>query len=180
MPPSAAVLERLTQNHRRFLGFIERRVGSREAAEDILQDAFVRGLEKGQTLRDEQSAVAWFYRVLRNAIVDYHRRGSVERRILGDQPADTPVAAGFDEELERAACACVLAAAESLKPEYAEILRGVDVEGVAPEEFGRSRGLTGGNARVRLHRARRALRREVERTCRTCAVHGCLDCTCKG
>lgn len=178
MPPSPAVLDRLTQNHRRFLGFIERRVGSREAAEDILQDAFVRGLEKAGTLRDEESAVAWFYRVLRNAIVDYYRRGSVERRILGDQPGDAGVAAGFDEEFERAACSCVLTAADSLKPEYTAILRGVDVEGMAPEEFGRAHGLAGGNARVRLHRARRALRREVERSCRTCAEHGCFDCTC--
>lgn len=179
MPVSARVLERLTENHRRFLSFIERRVGSREAAEDILQDAFVRGLEKGDTLRDEESAVAWFYRVLRNAIVDYYRRAAVERRVLGGAPGEVEVTAGFDEELERAACACVLAAAESLKPEYAEILRRVDTEGAAPEEFGRAHGLASGAARVRLHRARRALRREVERSCGTCAVHGCFDCTCR-
>jgi RNA polymerase sigma-70 factor (ECF subfamily) len=31
---------------------------------------------------------------------------------------------------------------------------------------------------VRLHRARQALKRELERSCGTCATHGCLDCTC--
>ena len=32
---------------------------------------------------------------------------------------------------------------------------------------------------VRLHRARKALRLRLEETCRACADHGCLDCTCK-
>ncbi|HCN31333.1 MAG TPA: RNA polymerase subunit sigma-70, partial [Verrucomicrobiales bacterium] len=31
---------------------------------------------------------------------------------------------------------------------------------------------------VRLLRARRKLREQVERTCRACATHGCLDCDC--
>ena len=31
---------------------------------------------------------------------------------------------------------------------------------------------------VRLLRARRRLREQLERVCRTCATHGCLDCDC--
>ncbi len=36
----------LLDNHRRFLGFLEKRVGDRAAAEDLLQDAFVNNLDK--------------------------------------------------------------------------------------------------------------------------------------
>jgi hypothetical protein len=43
-PTTPEVVKTLVDNHRRFLAFLERRVGSREVAEDILQDAFVRGL----------------------------------------------------------------------------------------------------------------------------------------
>ena len=48
--------------------------GARDLAEEILQDAFVRGLSRGAgaRLRDDESAVAWFYRLLRNA----HRRST--------------------------------------------------------------------------------------------------------
>src|SRR5258706_9301283 len=70
-PKAVAVL---VDNHREFLKFLERRVGSRAVAEDILQEAFVRGLDRLQSLRDDESAVAWFYRILRNAVIDYHRR----------------------------------------------------------------------------------------------------------
>ena len=36
----------LVANHREFLAFVEKRVGDRALAEDILQDAFVRGVDK--------------------------------------------------------------------------------------------------------------------------------------
>ena len=39
-------------------------------------------------------------------------------------------------------------------------------------------GISRTNAGVRLHRARQALRAEVERTCGHCAQQGCTDCTC--
>src|SRR6185437_6019078 len=82
LPPAA--IQRLVDSHRQFLAFLERRVESRAVAEDILQSAFVRGLERGAEMRDEESAVAWFYRVLRNAVIDHYRhRASTERAIEG-------------------------------------------------------------------------------------------------
>ena len=57
----------LLDNHARFLAFVERRVGSRDVAEDILQEAFVRSLGRTGALRSSDSVTAWFYRVLRNA-----------------------------------------------------------------------------------------------------------------
>ncbi len=61
---SPKVVAILVDNHREFLKFLERRVGSRAVAEDILQEAFARGLDRLQSLRDDESAVAWFYRIL--------------------------------------------------------------------------------------------------------------------
>ena len=61
----------LVASHREFLAFLEPRLPSRALAEEILQSAFVRAMEKGGALRDEESAVAWFYRVLRNALIDF-------------------------------------------------------------------------------------------------------------
>lgn len=73
-------IQRLVDGRKQFLSFLEKRVQSKAAAEDILQAAFVRSLEKGGGVRDEESVVAWFYRVLRNAIIDYYRqRGTAER-----------------------------------------------------------------------------------------------------
>src|SRR6185503_3369129 len=81
----------LVANHREFLRFLERRVGRRDVAEDILQNAFARGLDKLETLRDGEAVVPWFYRTLRNATVDYFRRSKSADRAL----------AQFAEEIEK-------------------------------------------------------------------------------
>lgn len=170
----------LVANHRRFLSFLERRTSSRDEAEDILQDAFVRGVERAGSIRDEENVVAWFYRVLRNALIDRHRRRDADARAHEELSRQTTGAAdATDTELERTACACVGELLPLLPPDYADLLRRVDLGGEAIGSLAAAEGLTAGNARVRLHRARAALRREVERTCRSCATHGCLDCSCR-
>jgi len=180
-PPSPAVVAALVDNHRRFLAFLERRVGSREAAEDILQDAFVRGLERAGQLQNAPSATAWFYRMLRNAIVDHWRRKSAERRVV-DRVARFAEddAGGADPELMETVCGCAAELAATLKPEYAEALRRVDLSGASVKDYAEEAGITANNASVRLFRARGALLKQVQKSCGTCADHGCLDCRCGG
>lgn len=180
LPATPEVVAALVENHRRFLTFLERRVGSRDVAEDILQEAFVRGLARAGQLRDQESVVAWFYRSLRNALVDHWRRRSSERRIFEDSAAGADAEPSVDPDLLQAVCECATALLETLKPEYAEALRRVDLDGVGVKDFAREKNVTPNNASVRLFRAREALRRQVERSCGTCAEHGCLDCTCGG
>jgi RNA polymerase sigma-70 factor (ECF subfamily) len=176
-PDSAAVVTALVANHRDFLAFLERRVGDRALAEDILQDAFVRGLDKVAALRDHESLVPWFYRVLRNAVVDHYRRRSTATKALADFAVelDRPQP---DVETHATLCTCVRTLAETLKPEYAQALRRVELEDVAVKDYALEAGITSTNAGVRVFRAREALRRRVQESCGTCATHGCRDCTC--
>ena len=83
-----------------------------------------------------------------------------------------------DEALMDAVCGCVTQLLPTLKPEYAEALRDVDLEEMSVKAYAEKRGITANNASVRLHRSREALRRQVQRSCGTCADHGCLDCSC--
>jgi len=172
-PPVAAAL---VANHREFVRFVERRIGSRALAEEIVQDAFVRSLDRGGEIRD--SVVGWFYRVLRNAVIDHQRRQAVADRRLDQFAAELPPSGAADEETKRMACACVLRLAGTLKPEYADALRRIEVEEMAVKDYADANGISPSNAGVRIFRAREALRKQVARSCGTCAEHGCLDCTC--
>ena len=49
-PVADPVLAALLDNRQAFLRFVERRVGTREAAEDVLQEAFARAIDKRDTL----------------------------------------------------------------------------------------------------------------------------------
>lgn len=175
---SEPVVKALVDNHRHFLAFLERRVGSRAVAEELLQSAFARSLEKGGELRDEERAVAWFYRLLRNALVDHYRKQAAEGRAL-EREAREATEVGPDPELKQAVCACVGELLPTLKPEYSELLRQVELEERSVPEAAAAVGITANNAGVRLHRARQALKRQLEKSCGTCASHGCLDCSCQ-
>lgn len=176
---SPEVVGALVGNHREFLAFLQKRVGDRALAEDILQEAFVRGLDKLATLEQNESATAWFYRILRNAVIDHHRRRAAVDRKLESFAAELERHEQPEAEVQGAVCQCVQKLAGTLKPEYAEALRRVEVDGVAVKEYANEAGITSNNAAVRLFRAREALRKQVARSCGTCADHGCLDCTCE-
>ncbi len=171
------VVAGLVANHREFLRFVEQRVASRALAEEILQDAFVKSLDRAEEIRE--SAVGWFYRMLRNAVIDHHRRRASANRRLEALAAELGGEGEPDAEFARVACECVTRLAAGLKPEYADALQRIDVEGIAVKAYAESTGISDSNAGVRIFRARAALRREVGRSCGTCAEHGCLDCSCK-
>lgn len=179
-PNAPDVLRVLVANHARFLGFLERRVGSRDVAEDILQEAFVRSLDRVESIRNTDSAVAWFYRVLRNALTDHFRRQETRDRALSQVSAEAEENNEGDTELETVVCACVMEMVDTLKPEYAAAVRRVDLDGMSVRSYAEESGISPGNAGVRLHRAREALRRQLARVCGTCVDHGCFDCQCKG
>ncbi len=178
--PSAApdAIATLLENRQTFLAYLQRRVGDRALAEDILQEAFVRNFGKLDALPDE-ALIPWFLRTLRNAAIDQHRRRASATKALE----------AFAHELERvdppapdihsAICACVTRLATTLKPEYAEALLAIDVNGTPVKRFAAEKGLSTSNAGVRVFRAREALRRGVVATCGACAASGCRDCGCE-
>ena len=170
-------LQTLVAERRRFQSFIAGRVGDAEEAEDILQEALLRALKSPPADDDPEGTVRWFYRVLRNALIDRARSATSHGRAL-EQFAREP-SSDTQDPLWDAVCECVGTLLVGLKQSQADILRAVDVENQPISDVAARLGITQGNARVRLHRARAELRTELESFCRTCAHHGCRDCTCR-
>jgi RNA polymerase sigma factor (sigma-70 family) len=174
-----APLDLLLENHRAFLQYLERRVGNRELAEDILQDAFVKVINRPDQAPVEEGVVPWFYRTLRNAVVDRFRRREAAGRAVEAFARELETHARAEPEIEAEICACVGRLASTLKAEYAEALQAIDVQGTPVKVFAEQRGLSTSNAGVRVFRAREALKRRVTESCGTCAEHGCQNCTCR-
>jgi RNA polymerase sigma factor (sigma-70 family) len=176
-PP--APIATLLENHRAFLRYLERRVGDRALAEDILQDAFAKVVARPEQAPDDEAIVPWFYRTLRNAAIDqFRRRGAADRALAAfAHELDTQETPGTEMEAE--ICACVSRLAATLRPEYAEALEAIEVGGTPVKAFAEQKGLSSGNAAVRVFRAREALKKRVTESCGTCAEHGCVNCTCR-
>jgi RNA polymerase sigma factor (sigma-70 family) len=173
------VLDALLQNHRAFLAYLTRRVGDRALAEDILQDGFAKALARPEQVPGDEALVPSIYRMLRNAAIDRFRRQGVADRALEAFARELQTGETVSEETRAEVCQCISRLATTLKPDYADALRAIEVEGQPVKAYAERKGLTAGNAAVRVFRAREALKRRVMESCGTCAEHGCLDCTCK-
>jgi RNA polymerase sigma-70 factor (ECF subfamily) len=179
--PSDAELNSLTAQllpHREmFLAFARKRVADPELAADAVQDSLLKAIKSAGQLRDGESVVPWFYRILRRTILDLYRRRDVRQRVLVEMPEDFEAAAA--EEQKTDVCKCLRALLPTLKPEYAQVIEAVDLGEGSLESVAAKLGVARNNLKVRLHRARKQLRDRLVESCRVCATHGCFDCHCR-
>lgn len=171
--------EELVAMRRQVLAFIRAKVGDPDLAEDILQDSLLKALQSDATLREGDKIVPWFYRIVRNAIIDAYRRSDARTRRADRYALHLESEESLSGDDEEALCECFRVLIPALKDEYREVIEEIDLAGADPDEMARRIGVTRNNLKVRLHRARQRLRAHLEETCRTCARHGCLDCTCR-
>jgi RNA polymerase sigma factor (sigma-70 family) len=172
-------LDQLLAQRKQFLAFLQRRVPDAALAEDILQTAYLRACEHQDDARFGESTVAWFYRLLRNAVIDNFRRQETKNKALEAWARELELIVHPSSQLRDEVCTCLADIIDSLKPDYSEVLRAVDLGNRRLQDFALQHDLSASNAGVRIHRARAALRKQLLRTCGTCTEHGCLNCICK-
>ena len=172
-----AVMEEI---HRDFLHFLTRRLGDEDEAADVLHDFYVKVLTRIGGVRETEKLRAWMRRVLETSLIDYYRAQSKKRE--SEQAHHDLEAALLDDdfknELDFIVCTCLYKLLPTLRPEYAEILWHAELIGESRETIAAALNISASNLRVRLHRAREALRKRLEETCGSCPIHGYLDCGC--
>lgn len=168
-PAAAADAEAVWREfHDALLGFISRRVRSRETAEDILQDVMLRIHRSAAEIERAEAVGAWVHAITRNAIADHYRRASIRREspagsvldpdAVGEPDADPPDVRG---EL----AACIAPLLSRLRPTFREALTLVELEGLTQEEAAERVGLSLSGMKSRVQRARRELRQLLVQCC---------------
>lgn len=176
MAMESRIESQLAAGREKFLGYIRKRVSDPELAEDILQDCLLKAVLSAPEVADDESLVRWFYRILQNAIVDAYRRKAADMNRKRNYAAEEESV--YEEEDKNTICECVNELIRTLKPEYAEVTRSIELEGEDPDVVAERLGITKNNLKVRSHRARQALRKRLEETCKVCADDHCMDCSC--
>lgn len=181
MAPSAMVsqtpnLDPLFAQRERFKAFLTTRLGNAADAEDLLQASLARAFTQAHEVRDDTKITAWFFQLLRRALIDHVRSRRAARTRELAWSTDAALAPAAAEE--RAFCHCFAPLLATLKPRQAALLRTVDLNGEPVQAAAHALGLTPNQASVTLHRARRELRTRLQTFCGTCADEACLDCHC--
>ncbi len=160
-----------------LLAFVRARLDDPALAEDVLHDALLRAVRAAPDLRDDERMTAWLYRIVRNAVTDTYRRRAAQARRADAFAREWDEAEPMTPDDEARACACLAALVPTLAPGYAAVVE-ADLAGEPADALAARLGVTRGALKVRRHRAHRQLRERLDQTCRTCAAHGCVDCTC--
>jgi len=151
-----------------LLGFIERRVRSREIAEDILQEVMLRIHRQADGIERAEALGAWVHAIARNAIADHYRSAQVRREVaagseIDPERAGEPDAEASDARGELAACVAPLLA--RLPPSYREALTLTELEGLTQAEAAHRLGMSVSGAKARVQRGRAQLKELLLNCC---------------
>ena len=142
-------------------GFIRSRVADPTAAEDILQDVFVRihrGLDR---LQEPARLESWIFQITRNAIVDHHRT----RRETVEVPETLPAEPAADSGEIADLVASFRRMIDRLPEPYREAVVLTELEGLSQKELATRLGISVSGAKSRVQRGRAQLRRMLDECC---------------
>lgn len=146
-----------TENRDRLHGYLLRRTGSLSATADLVQETFVRYLER---YRDREHSPALLYSIGRNLFIDQWRQDSRTVPLRDDLPGNRP-----DQEqtcILREQSQKIIAAIETLGDDERDLLALVVGGNLNYQQIADMRGYTVANVKVKIHRARQKIRKLMQ------------------
>jgi RNA polymerase sigma-70 factor, ECF subfamily len=146
------------RHHRALFDFLVRMTGNAAAAEDLVQDVFVRVLKYRATWRGEGRFETWLFRIARNARADYFRTRAPDAPI--DEAAEHPSGAPLPGDLlaRNRDVARLQRALMLLREDKRELIVLARYRGMKLEAIADLLGIEVGAVKVRIHRAVKELR----------------------
>lgn len=146
----------------RYARYATQVLGSVDAAEDAIQDAFIRAFDQLEQCREPGNFIGWFFLILRNRCLAERRRGKKQRG-LDDPVVDRMAAAGLasDEVEQREQLAALQRALMELTLEQREVFALRHIEGWSYEDIAARTGASVAAMKMRMHRAYEGLRERL-------------------
>lgn len=150
----------------RLFNFLARLARRREVAEDLLEETWMRFIDRAPKLREDTQLGPFLFTVARNLFISYCRSRSMEDSLetvtIGLWPLGTPRPSPFESTVASETGLRIDAALASLPATYREALLLVAFEDLRPAEAAVVCGITPEAMRQRISRARAMLARELE------------------
>lgn len=139
--------------------------GSREVAEEVVQEAFIRIWEKRSHLRELEHAKAYLYRMFHNVLFEYFRHIAAEKKAMGAildyYERETDEGIKEKQRLE-ARLAFLQESLQYLTPQQAQVFRLIRLEGLSRNEAAARLGISPHTVRNLLAEATKTLRTKNE------------------
>lgn len=144
-----------------LLLFVERHVGDRDLAKDIVQDAFYRLYESAGQLPDEVRLKSWLYTACRNAAIDYLRHLKVMDNNKLLMAESMMYAAEVDEEIDEELADHIRKAIDSLPEQCRMIIHMSVIEGKKYTVIAQELNISINTVRTQISRGYKKLRTQL-------------------
>ncbi|MFC1823028.1 RNA polymerase sigma factor [Thermodesulfobacteriota bacterium] len=145
--------------------FIVGMTGDNWAADDLAQETFIRVRKNLKDLRDRTKLRPWIFQIARNICRDYFRKNG-KKKLITASPAHDPVGPPVQIQMEQQQMSsCVQDKIQLLPETLRAVLVLADLTGLSSQEIADALGIKNGNVKVRLHRARNAMKDILKREC---------------
>lgn len=178
--PTLSGYESLERLRPELWAFVRSHTRSTADADDVVQLALLRAIEKLETLSDASKLRAWVYTITRRALIDHARKSTRERLTdSGDLPEKDTLQDGSHSlgNVDHP-CACALDLTNSLPAGQANLLRLVDIEEHSLKDAAAQIFSTKNATTVRLHRARQNLKEMLREHCGVTDARSASRCSC--
>jgi RNA polymerase sigma-70 factor (ECF subfamily) len=172
--------------------FLRSRVPGDADADDLLQDVFVRVVEKVGSLRQADRIESWVYRIARNAVADFYRRRTPRPIEAVEDVVDPHDEDDGGRRQNRAVGAWLSLMIGALPPTLRDAVRMYEIDGLSQSEISSRLGTSLSGAKSRVQRGRRRLEEllrdccqlELDRrgnvmACMPANVDGCAQASCE-
>jgi RNA polymerase sigma-70 factor (ECF subfamily) len=142
------------------------KLGGHEWTDDLTQETFVRVQENLNGLRNKSNPAPWVFKIARNLYLDHYRSRAAKScmRKPADEGDHVELIALLKMEQHEMSC-CMQEKVDQLAEPLRSVLVLSEIDGLSRREIGETLGISPGNVKVRLHRARKALKEILERDC---------------
>lgn len=160
----ACVAAAWTAHEAELRGYLHHQLSDGPAADDLLQDVFLKAMRQGKGFCSLDNPRAWLFQVARNALID---RARLAKPQVSLDESSLDIEAPLPETVAPvdALAGCVARVLGELSAEDAAILRACDLGGQTQREFAESHGLSLSAAKSRLLRARQRMREQMSSAC---------------
>jgi RNA polymerase sigma-70 factor, ECF subfamily len=169
--------------HQSMLAFIRSRIKSREDAEDILQNVFIKISANIHSLAEDEKLKSWIFTITRNSVIDYYRNKAQQKTTLSEGIGEGIVDLS-DPDPTKGLDQCVGSLINLLPDEYRDIIIESELKGIKQKDLAEQYGVAYSSMRSKVQRGRERLKElfyncchiETDRRGNVLEAQGRADC----
>ncbi len=153
------------QFHSQLLGYIKSKIRSKEDAEDILQNVFIKISASVDKLNEEEKLKNWIFTITRNAVIDYYRANASRKKVAVTTEVDEDLFEEDTADTTKGLDQCINTMIALLPEEYRDIIIESEINGIKQKDLADKYGIAYPSLRSRVQRGRERLKQLFYNCC---------------